>query len=120
MRGVQRPGERTAHWALMTTLAALLGMALAGVPAWGADDDAVQLRHKELLASTCFACHGVEGRRGEEVPALAGESFRVLRAQLLAFREDEVPDTTVMNRIAKGYSDEEIEALARYFSNLER
>lgn len=119
MRGVQRQREQRARWPVIVSLAAAVGFAVAAAPAWAVEDD-VQLRHKELLASTCFACHGIEGRRGEEVPALAGQSFRILQAQLLSFRDDEVPDTTVMNRIAKGYTDEEIELLARYFSNLER
>ncbi|RLK50232.1 sulfide dehydrogenase cytochrome subunit [Alkalispirillum mobile] len=119
MREVQTSSKPLNNRAAAIAVGALLGLAV-GLPGAAASEDEIQLRHKELLASTCFACHGVEGRRGEEVPALAGQSFRVLQAQLLAFRDDEVPDTTVMNRIAKGYTDEEIEALASYFSNLER
>lgn len=69
-----------------------------------------------LLASSCANCHGTEGRLSGTVPRLAGQPESVIAAQLRSFREDAIPDTTIMNRIAKGYTDEEIDALARYFA----
>ncbi len=43
----------------------------------------------------------------------------MLNAQLAAFKAGEAKDATVMTRLALGYSDEELEALARHFSEIE-
>jgi cytochrome c553 len=42
----------------------------------------------------------------------------VLRAQLRDFKAGKIPNATVMTRISTGYSDEQLDALARYFSNI--
>lgn len=74
-----------------------------------------------LLAGTCFNCHGTEGRSPGAIPSIAGRPEVALRAQLMAFKSDSPPaGTTVMNRLAKGYSDAEIHALAQYFSQQSR
>jgi sulfide dehydrogenase cytochrome subunit len=44
----------------------------------------------------------------------------VLQAQLQAFKAGEMKDATVMPRLAKGYEDRELEALARHFSSFEK
>lgn len=69
------------------------------------------------LAATCAACHGTEGRavEGEAMPRLAGRPREALVASLRAFRDGSRP-ATVMPQLAKGYSDEEIDALAAYFA----
>lgn len=68
------------------------------------------------LAGNCAACHGPDGRSPGPVPALAGRPEDYLRGRLAAFRTDQAPGTTVMGRIAKGFSDEELDALARHFA----
>lgn len=72
-----------------------------------------------VLAGTCANCHGPDGRSPGAIPSIAGIPFEILLAQLQAFKAGSVPGTTVMTRIATGYSDEELEALARYFSEIE-
>ena len=72
----------------------------------------------EVLAGTCTTCHGPDGRSGGVMPSLAGQPYRVLHAQLLAFKSGEAKDATVMPRLARGYDDQELEALARYFSSV--
>lgn len=67
------------------------------------------------LAQGCTSCHGLEGRSAGAVPTIAGQSKDALIAALKAFR-DEATDATIMNRIARGYTDDEIAALATYFS----
>jgi cytochrome c553 len=71
-----------------------------------------------IIAQSCATCHGTEGRLHTAIPSLAGKPEIVLRAQLLAFRQDAMPDATVMPRLLKGFSDEELEAVARHFSKL--
>ena len=43
-----------------------------------------------------------------------------MEERLLAFKRDEVADTTIMNRIAKGFSDDELARLAEHFANVEQ
>jgi cytochrome subunit of sulfide dehydrogenase len=48
-----------------------------------------------------------------------GRPESALRAQLQAFKaETPPPGTTIMNRLAKGYTDEQIAALAKHFSQI--
>lgn len=72
-----------------------------------------------VLAGSCFNCHGTEGRSPGAIPSIAGQPYAVLLAQLQAFKAGEVPGATVMPRLATGYTDEELEALARYFSEVQ-
>jgi len=73
------------------------------------------------LAANCAQCHGTEGRTVPDsaIPALAGRSREELAALLESFKAGSRP-ATVMDQIAKGYSDEEIAALADYFSRRRR
>lgn len=72
-----------------------------------------------ILAGACANCHGTDGRSPGGIPSLAGQPEALLKSQLLAYKSDNSPaTTTIMNRLAKGYSDEEIGALALYFSQI--
>lgn len=69
-----------------------------------------------MLANACAACHGLKGSsQGPATPSIAGISTEYFIDAMIAFQEDERP-ATVMNRIAKGYSEEQIEHMAEYFS----
>lgn len=63
-------------------------------------------------ASSCSGCHGAPGGA---VPSLAGHSAADIAASLAAFRSGSRP-ATVMNRIAKGFSDEESRAIAAWIA----
>jgi sulfide dehydrogenase cytochrome subunit len=69
------------------------------------------------LAANCASCHGLQGRpaKGSEVTPLAGRPAAELEGMLSAFKRGERPGT-VMPQLAKGYGDDEIAALAAYFS----
>jgi len=71
----------------------------------------------QALVATCAACHGTDGRAaaGEAMPRLAGQPREALAAALRAFGDGSRP-ATVMHQLAKGYSNEEIDALAAYFA----
>ena len=72
-----------------------------------------------VLAGPCANCHGPDGRSPGQIVSIAGRPETVLLEQLKAFKSDTPPPgTTIMNRLAKGYSDEQLAALAAYFSRL--
>jgi sulfide dehydrogenase cytochrome subunit len=73
-----------------------------------------------LLAGTCLNCHVSDPKLATSIPVIAGKPEAVLKAQLLAYKSEQAPaGTTIMNRLAKGYSEDEIAALAAYFSTLD-
>ena len=70
------------------------------------------------LAATCTACHGTEGRSvGGVPPGLAGQDRNYLLQALKDFKADKRP-ATIMHQLAKGYTDEQLELLATYFSGM--
>ena len=95
---------------------ALLG--LAGSAMAQANKDAL---YTQSLAATCASCHGTDGRpvAGSALAPLAGMPREVMLAQFKAFKDGSRP-ATVMHQLAKGYSDQQVEALATYFSTLKR
>ncbi|WP_426994169.1 c-type cytochrome [Methylomonas sp. CM2] len=66
----------------------------------------------EAIAANCTICHA---RKDGDVgmPALADLSAEKLRQSLLDFKYDR-KTATLMNRIAKGYSDTELAVVADY------
>jgi cytochrome subunit of sulfide dehydrogenase len=69
------------------------------------------------VAQGCAGCHGQEGAGVGAVPAIAGYDREAFIAHWAEFQANERP-ATIMNRIARGYSDAEVAALADYFSSL--
>lgn len=83
----------------------LLGALLYGGVAVAEDWEA------QVWASTCFACHGPEGRSEGGMPALKGLSAEAIHESMLQFRSG-VRRATVMDRHAKGYTEEQIRRIA--------
>ena len=88
-----------------------------------AAEDAVALRElRELrirsLAGQCAQCHGTDGRAlpGAEVPGLAGMPAGNFAEQMKAFRSGS-RTSSVMQQLAKGFSDAQVDQLARYFAS---
>lgn len=76
------------------------------------------ITNAEMSATTCFSCHGPEGKSvGATIPPLAGYPASVMATQLIAFKNG-TRKSTVMQRHAKGYSDDELKAIANYFGTL--
>jgi sulfide dehydrogenase cytochrome subunit len=71
----------------------------------------------QAMAQNCYVCHGPQGRAAPPIPALAGVPANVIRARMMEFRTDQRP-STVMARIAKGYSEEQIAAMSDYLGAL--
>lgn len=92
----------------MRTVSILL-LALAAGPALATDAGA-------RLYATCAGCHGTNGAgSGTALPALAGQPQAALAASLRAFKAGTRP-STIMQQIAKGYSDEQIALLAAFLA----
>jgi sulfide dehydrogenase cytochrome subunit len=68
-----------------------------------------------MLSNSCAACHGTDGRSPGEIPSINGKSAEFLSQALHDFRDGKRP-ATVMGRHASGYTDDEIELIADYFS----
>ena len=70
----------------------------------------------EMLANTCAGCHGTSGvSTGPATPTLAGISTEYFTEAMEEYKEGTRP-STIMTRIAKGYSKEEFSLMAGYFS----
>ena len=116
-----------------------LGAALLLAGAAWAGSASAQGVPVSVLAGNCVGCHGVDGvSRGPAAPSIAGMSTVSFVNAMLSYKygkdlekieaaakklkidPDDVEGherlATVMDRIAKGYSDEEIGMLADYFS----
>jgi sulfide dehydrogenase cytochrome subunit len=64
-------------------------------------------------AASCLGCHAVAAD-GSPVPSLGSFTVEQMVTAMQAFRSGSRP-ATVMNRIAKGFSDEEIKAIADWY-----
>ena len=69
-------------------------------------------------AAACSGCHGV-GAAATVVPPLQGRAPDDIVAAMQAFRSGQRP-ATVMDRIAKGFTDEETRAIAAWVSRQPR
>ena len=70
-----------------------------------------------LLSLSCTSCHGTYGISPGTIPTINGKSREYIIKTMKEFRNGE-RDSTIMKRIAKGYSDREILLIANYFSSL--
>lgn len=88
---------------------------LACGAAFGQSAQSLQVRS---LAATCANCHGTEGKAlpGDAMVSLAGLPKDYIVSQMQAFREGKRP-ATIMHQLSKGYSSQQIDALAAYFAS---
>ena len=74
--------------------------------------DPLQVRD---MAAACASCHGGQGRAEAGMASLAGVNKDDLLKKMMAFKTGKQP-STIMQQLAKGYSDDQLTALASYFS----
>lgn len=98
---------------------------MQGAAAGGARPEAARLFTQGDAARgivACAACHGAHGQGTGDAafPVIGGQEVKYLQNQLLAWRSGERGNSAggVMNVVAKGLTDAEIEALAHYVSAL--
>lgn len=69
-----------------------------------------------MLSNTCAGCHGTEGSSaGPASPTIAGLSEEYFLETMKAFKSGDLP-STIMGRIAKGYTADELEAMSKWFA----
>lgn len=101
---------------MITRTALSLALMILAAPAFAGDSFSKE--QTALLAAACANCHGTDGKLAGVIPAIANRPASALEAQLLGFKHDENSRATVMDRIAKGYSDDELRALAEHFATI--
>lgn len=68
-------------------------------------------------AQACIGCHGADGNSVSPIfPKLAGQHAQYLENALKAYR-DGFRRNDMMNRFAKGLSDEDIKGIAEYYAS---
>ena len=100
---------------VMRALLQLTGFAIlvSGSAAYAGDAEAGKAK-----AATCAACHGPEGiSMMDQWPNLAGQRKGYLITAIKAYR-DGIRNDMMMGPMAKPLTDEDIENLATYYSEL--
>jgi cytochrome c553 len=67
-------------------------------------------------AASCSGCHAANPKVQTPVPRLAGRNAAELVQQMQAFRAGQ-REATVMDRIARGFTDAELEAIATWYAS---
>jgi cytochrome c553 len=92
----------------MTRLTAALAFVLFSAAAQAAD--------APPGAASCSGCHANNARVETPVPPLNGRPAADIASQMIAFKAGQRPGT-IMDRIAKGFSDDEIRAIAAWYES---
>jgi cytochrome subunit of sulfide dehydrogenase len=94
----------------------LLGLAILSLPVFATGAGAQgSPPPAPLAAQACAGCHGQAGAGAGITPAIAGRDKQDFIATMRAFRANERPGS-IMNRVARGFTDEEYVAMADYFA----
>jgi cytochrome c553 len=95
-----------------TSLKLAAAMALASSAVHAQSIDPLQVRG---WAAACANCHGTNGVAQAGNETLAGGNKDELLKKMLDFKTGKKP-ATIMHQLSKGYSDEQLAALAGYFA----
>lgn len=91
---------------------------IAGVLGLSLFSGAQAVESAKVIAATCFGCHGPNGKTtNKDGYSIVGKPAAMIEKTLLQYKEDKLKGT-IMNRIAKGYTEEEIKKVAEYLSTL--
>ena len=66
-------------------------------------------------AASCSGCHALHEAASPAMPGIYGRDANETAGAMIAFRDGSRP-ATVMNRIAKGFSDDELRAIATWLA----
>lgn len=95
-------------------IAAMICLQGAGLSASAQD-----LTRGQIIASTCFTCHGNKGLSPGQIPSINDLSSERIERTLKEFKESKRA-STVMGRHASGYTDEEIADTAKYIADINK
>lgn len=93
----------------------LLAGVLASAPVPAAEPGALRPT-AERMANACGGCHGTYGHAKAPTPVIAGKPEDEFIAAMREFKSGQRV-SSVMNRIARGYTDEDFAAMAKFFKN---
>ena len=96
------------------TVPGLLAASLSAL-CWGAQAQAMDPLQVRSMAAACFNCHGTQGVAQPGMVSLAGSDKDAMLKKLLDYKAGKLP-ASIMHQLAKGYTDEQLGALAVYFS----
>lgn len=71
------------------------------------------------IAANCTSCHHGDRRDGAAIPGLAGMDKAAIVDRVREFRDGRRP-STIMQQLANGYTDAQIEAAASYLAAQKR
>jgi cytochrome subunit of sulfide dehydrogenase len=66
-------------------------------------------------AAACSSCHAVQEPASSAIPRIYGRDANEIVSVMAAFRDGSKP-STVMGRIAKGFSDDELQPIAAWLA----
>lgn len=95
----------------MKFLSRSCGLALAVSLVSAVSPAAAQAPNAALIAANCAVCHGQGGSGAGDIAKINEQSPKQIADNMRAFRDGKKP-STIMNRITKGYSDAQIDAVA--------
>lgn len=98
------------NWSYL--IAAFLSVAANAQAQTNITPDPLQVRS---WAAGCANCHGTNGRAEPGNETLAGMNKDEIVKKMLDFKAGRKP-ATIMHQLSKGYSDEQIVAIAGYFA----
>ena len=90
-------------------------MRIAAVLAFVLSVAAAQAADAPPGAASCSGCHTNNARVETPVPPLNGRQAADIESQMIEFKSGKRPGT-IMDRIAKGFSEEEIRAIATWYA----
>jgi cytochrome c553 len=100
----------------MKSLPLALALALAALAGHAQSPDPSQVRS---WAGACANCHGTNGRPEAGTAALAGMNRDEMVRKMMEFKSGRQP-ATIMHQLSRGYTDEQIAAIAGYFAAQKR
>lgn len=96
--------KRSGQWAFAVSTLVISASAVAMPP------------NATMLANACAGCHGTYGASaGPAMPSLAGQTQDAIVEAMKNFRSGARP-STVMGRLAKGYTDADFAAMGDFFA----
>lgn len=96
------------HMKIVQSALVLAGLALSGA--------ALAAPSGEMLSRACAGCHGTNGNtNGPATPGIAGIAKEYFVDAMKGYQAGTRP-ATVMGRIAKGYTEEELHSMAAFFA----
>jgi sulfide dehydrogenase cytochrome subunit len=98
---------------MMTNRIILVALAAAATAVQSAEPAALR-PSVERMAHACAGCHGTFGHSIAPTPSLAGKPEEAFINAMHEFKSGQRV-SSIMNRIARAYTDDDIAALAQFF-----